>query len=119
MRAGVSWPARKEWAAERLQPGTIILVPTEQFGGRAKRELQLLYFGGRAKLVDRATYVEAWQWPTDAPPPGTPEAREYVLTGRKNVEDAMDAAVAATNPATSQAVTQPAAVTPRRKRPKR
>ena len=119
MRAGVSWPARMEWAAERLQPGTIILVPTQQFGDRAKRELQLLYFGGRAKLVDRATYVEAWQWPADAPPAGTPQAREYVLSGRKNVEDAMEAAAAATNPAVTQPATEPAVSTPRRKRPKR
>ena len=118
MRAGVSWPARMEWAAERLQPGTIILVPTQEFGDRAKRELQLLYFGGRAKLVDRATYVEAWQWPVDAPAPGTPASREYVLSGRKQVELAMEAAAAATNPATTEPTTQPA-ITPRRKRPKR
>jgi hypothetical protein len=121
MRAGIAWPARLEWAAERLQPGTIILVPTDQFGGRAKRELQLLYYGGRAKLVDRKQYVEAWQWPTDAPPPGTPQALQYVLSGRKAVEAAMEAAAAATNPATKPAtepVTEPAAApaTPRRKR---
>jgi uncharacterized membrane protein len=120
MRAGVSWPARMEWAAERLQPGTIILVPTDAFGDRAKRELQLLYFGGRAKLVDRATYVEAWQWPPDAPAPGTPEARQYVLSGRKNYEAVMEAAIAATNPAATRPATREAAqpATSRRKRPK-
>jgi hypothetical protein len=123
MRAGGDWRARMEWAADRLQPGTIVLVPTDQFGGRAKHELQLLYFGGRAKLVDRATLVEAWQWPTDAPPPRTPEARQYVLQGRKNYEAVMEAAIAATNPAATlpatreaRETTQPA--TPRRKRPK-
>jgi hypothetical protein len=112
-----------EWAAERLEPGTIILVPTDQYGGRAKRELQLLYFGGRAKLVDRATYVEAWQWPPDAPPPGTPQAREYVLSGR---DETLTTMLAATNPVTEptiEATTRPAttepAATPRRKRAKR
>jgi hypothetical protein len=43
----------------------------------------------------------------------------YVLSGRKNVEDAMEAAVAATNPALANPPREPAAVTPRRKTPKR
>ena len=118
---------RMQWAAERLLPGTILLVPTDQFGGRARRELQLLYFGGRARLVERARWVEVWQWPTDAPPAGTPEARQYVFAGR---ERALAAMLAATNPAAAtqlamRAATQPAtrpAMTPRalrRKRPNR
>jgi hypothetical protein len=119
MRAGFAWPTRMQWAADRLQPGTIILVPTEQFGGRAKRELQLLYFGGRAKPLDRATYVEAWQWPTDAPAPGTPEALEYVRSGRRSVEADMAAAAAATNPAATQPATQPVATRPASPRKRR
>ena len=123
MRAGGDWPARMEWAADRLQPGTIILVPTDQFGGRAKRELQLLYFGGRATLLDRREFVEAWQWPIDAPPPRTRESREYVFSGRQQVEMEMAATAAATNPAATRPATQAAAATqpaptPRRKRPR-
>ena len=118
---------RMAWAADRLLPGTILLVPTDQYGGRARRELQLLYFGGRAKLIDRGQWVEAWQWPTDAPPAGTPAALQYVTAGRAR---ALAAMLAATNPAAAtqlamQAATQPATqsvMTPRalrRKRPNR
>ena len=105
MRAGGTWPARMEWAADRLLPGTIILVPTDAYDNRGKRERQLLYFGGRAKLVDCTELVEAWQWPLDAPPPRTPEAREYVFAGRRAVEVKMAARAAATQAAA--AATQP------------
>jgi hypothetical protein len=125
MRAGGTWPARMEWAADRLVPGTIILVPTDAYDNRGKRERQLLYYGGRAKLIDSATLVEAWRWPADAPPPGTPEARHYVFAGRQAVEAEMAAAAAATNPAAAAATatkpaTQPATPPskPRRKRPR-
>ena len=70
----------KKWAwfvGTRIGPGHVFLIPREDnpfvksgLPGQVRRS-------GSATLLERGEYVEVWQWPTDAPPPGTQKARAY------------------------------------------
>ena len=86
MRCGDSTESWIDWASDRLKPGTILLVPTSAYDDQdSAPERDLIAASGRAVLVKRDKLVEAWQWPTDAPPPATPEAEAYA---RARVEEA-------------------------------
>jgi uncharacterized membrane protein len=81
LRGGDTSEQWVHWASERLAPGTVILVPTRAYTADRAAARDQLPASGHAQLVHRGEYVEAWRWPTDAPPPGTPEAEQYVRAG--------------------------------------
>ena len=81
MRCGGTTQTWIDWASDRLKPGTILLVPTAEYHQDDAPERTLIAASGRAVLVKRDKLVEAWQWPTDAPPPATPQAQAYVRAG--------------------------------------
>ena len=87
MRTGDSPRMWAEWTSSRLAPGTILMIPTEAYGG-ATPERAMLRASGRAELVYRGKLVEAWHWPVDAPQPGTAEARAYADAGLMNATTA-------------------------------
>lgn len=67
LRCGTTQKTWRAWANSRLRPGTVLLVPTENFpeecGERAlvRKHAVLLY---------RGRMIEAWRWTGDAPAPG-------------------------------------------------
>lgn len=81
IRGGDTMEVWANWAAERLEPGTIILIPTHAYRGDRAAVRDQLPASGRAELVHRGEFVEAWRWPTDAPLSGTPQAEPYVRAG--------------------------------------
>ena len=80
LRCGTNEKTWRNWAASRLKPGTIMIVPTEDFPEECG-ERPLVRHNGRATLVYRGTMLEAWRWPDDAPEAGTERAVKYVRTG--------------------------------------
>jgi hypothetical protein len=80
LRCGTKASTWVEWAGARLLPGTIILIPTENFPEECG-ERPLVRGSGRAERVYRGRMIEAWRWPLDAPPPGTDQARAYASGG--------------------------------------
>jgi uncharacterized membrane protein len=83
IRSGDSPAAWTRWASQRLVPGTVLLVPSPAYDADRAIAGAQLRASGHASPIYRGKYVEAWRWPVDAPPPGTPEAEAYVKAGLK------------------------------------
>jgi uncharacterized membrane protein len=68
------------WASSRLMPGEILLLPKS---GAFKSDTELFQVrrSGRAKLLETTETLEVYQWPLEAPQPGTDAARAYARTG--------------------------------------
>jgi hypothetical protein len=69
-----------DWASSRLVPGEVLLLPKRGLF-KSDDELNQVERSGRAKHLETTESLEIYEWPTDAPPPGTPAAREYVASG--------------------------------------
>lgn len=77
-RGKASWV---HFASTRLQPGHILIVPAHRQPLARSGMKEQVERSGHAKLIDPGRYVNVWQWPEDAPPPGTEEAKRYAAEG--------------------------------------
>jgi uncharacterized membrane protein len=70
------------WASRRLEPGTILIVPTELFTDyhTLRRFVRSIHW---TEPVERTRYLEVWRWPNHAPPAGTLEAEAFVDAGMR------------------------------------
>jgi hypothetical protein len=71
---------KDEWvafASTRLRPGHIFIVVRSDalFPSGLAGHLRA---SGAARLIETGNQIDVWQWPLDAPAPGTPTLREYV-----------------------------------------
>ena len=75
-------PSWLRWSSRRLEPGTILIVPTEQFTDYStlRRFVRRLHW---AEPLERTTFFEVWRWPDHAPRPGTVEAEAFVDAGMR------------------------------------
>jgi uncharacterized membrane protein len=76
-----------DWASSRLVPGEILLLPKRGLF-KSDDELNQVERSGRAQHLETTETLEIYQWPTDAPPPGTPAAHEYAASGVIDVKPA-------------------------------
>ena len=65
------------WVSTRVGPGHVFLVPRQDVTFVKSGLASQLRASGAAELVERGDFVEVWRWPDDAPPPGTPGARQW------------------------------------------
>lgn len=82
-RDGMTW---SEWAHQRLLPGTAILLPGPASTDYSQWLDHSLRDDGRSQLESESDLLLVFRWPDDAPPPGTPEAWEYIVEGQRRAD---------------------------------